>query len=92
MDPTVQINEKVDVVCIFRCKGDDFTICLPWKMRWRGRDIELSELALKHPTVQGRRMIHVFHMGDGVNGYRLEFDAERLTWRLMCLISGEDHA
>jgi hypothetical protein len=92
MDPTVQINERVDVVCVFKRQGESFSLCVPYKMRWRGREIELSELALRHPTVAGKRMVHVFHMGDGTNGYRLEFDAEALTWTLACLISGEDHA
>lgn len=92
MDPTIAINERVDIVAVFRKNGDIATLCMPCKMRWRGRDIDLTELALRHPTVAGKRMIHVFHMGDGVNGYRIEFDAESLTWTLICLISGEDHA
>ncbi|HET9098731.1 MAG TPA: hypothetical protein VFN51_03890 [Candidatus Saccharimonadales bacterium] len=92
MDPTIQINERVDMVVVYRRHGDIASLCVPAKMRWRGREIELSELALRHPTVAGKRMVHVFHMSDGVNGYRLEFDAEALTWTLICLISGEDHA
>ena len=59
-------------------------------MRWRGREIELTELALRHPTVQGKRMIHVFHMSDGANGYRLEFDAENLSWTLVSMLDGDD--
>ena len=92
MDPTVQINERVDMVVVFKRHGDVASLCVPCKMRWRGREIELTELALRHPTVAGKRMIHVFHVGDGVNGYRVEFDSEALTWTLISLISGEDHA
>lgn len=92
MDPTIHINERVDIVVVFRCHGDIASLCAPVKMRWRGREIELTELTLRHPTVAGKRMIHVFHVGDGVNGYRLEFDAEALIWTLVSLISGEDHA
>jgi hypothetical protein len=92
MDPTVEINERVDVVTVFRRQGDISSLCVPFRMRWRGREIDLTELALRHPTVQGKRMIHVFHVSDGINGYRLEFDAEALIWTLACLISGEDHA
>lgn len=92
MDPTIAINERIDVVCVFKKQSEGADICTPRKMRWHGREIELSELALRHPTQQGRRMIHVFHVGDGINGYRIEFDAEALTWTLACLISAEDHA
>ena len=67
MDPTVAINERVDVVTVFRRQGDISSLCLPCKLRWRGQEIELTELALRHPTVQGKRMIHVFHVSDGNN-------------------------
>jgi hypothetical protein len=87
MDPTVQINERVDVVAIYRRRGEVDSLCLPCKMRWRGREIDLTELALRHPTVQGKRMLHVFHVSDGSNGYRLEFDAERLYWTLVAMIA-----
>jgi hypothetical protein len=88
MDPTVLINERVDVVAIYRRQGDIGSLCVPCKLRWRGQDIELTELSLRHPTVQGKRMIHVFHVSDGSNGYRLEFDAESLTWTLVAMIEG----
>jgi hypothetical protein len=88
MDPTVLINERVDVVTVFRRQGDIGSLCTPCRLRWRGQDIELTELALRHPTVQGKRMIHVFHVSDGSNGYRLEFDAEGLTWTLVAMIEG----
>jgi hypothetical protein len=88
MDPTIEINERVDVVVVFRNRGDIASLCVPSRMRWRGRDIDLSELALRHPTIQGKRMIHVFHMSDGVSNYRLEFDAEALTWTLVAMIGG----
>ena len=87
MDPTTAINERVDVVAIFKRRGDVSSLCVPCRMRWRGRDIELTELALRHPTVQGKRMIHVFHVSDGSNGYRLEFDAEMLAWTLVAMIA-----
>lgn len=89
MDPTLQINERVDVVTVFKRQGDISSLCTPCKMRWRGQEVELTELALRHPTVAGKRMIHVFHVSDGVNGYRLEFDAEMLTWTLVALMSGD---
>jgi hypothetical protein len=57
-------------------------------MRWRGRDIELTELSLRHPTIAGKRMVHAFHVSDGSNNYRIEFDAETLTWTLVAVIEG----
>lgn len=89
MDPTVVVNERVDVAVVFKRQGDMGSVCTPHKMRWRGQEIDLTELALRHPTVQGKRMLHVFHVSDGANGYRLEFDAESLTWTLVAMIAGQ---
>jgi hypothetical protein len=33
-------------------------------------------------------MVHVFDMSDGTHDYRLEFDAERLTWTLVSMLAG----
>jgi hypothetical protein len=43
---------------------------------------------MRHPTSKGKRMIHVFEMSDGTNDYRLELDAERLTWTLVSMLEG----
>ncbi len=88
MDPTIAINERVDVVTVFKRQGDIASLCMPYKMKWRGQEIEFTELALRHPTVAGKRMVHVFHVSDGANGYRLEFDSEMLTWTLIAMIGG----
>lgn len=89
MNPIIEINEKVDMVTVFRSRGGADSLCVPHRMRWRGRDIDFVELGLRHPTVQGKRMIHVFHVSDGANGYRVEFDAERLAWILVAMIPEE---
>jgi len=88
VDPTIRINERVDVVTIFRANATEESICVPWKMKYRGQEIIFTVLGMRHPTAQGKRMIHVFEMSDGVNDYRLEFDAERLIWTLLNMIEG----
>jgi len=55
-------------------------------MKYKNQLIEFSELGLRHPTTKGRKMVHVFDMSDGVNDYRLEFDAESLTWTLVAIM------
>lgn len=88
MDPTVNVNERVDVVPIFYANAPERTLCVPWKMKFRGREFVFTIFGLRHPTAKGQRMIHVFEMSDGINDYRLEFDAERLTWTLVSMIEG----
>lgn len=91
MDNTIEISERVDVITRFRTHGDPLALCFPAKMQFRGQVIEFTELGLRHPTTKGRRMIHVFDMSDGSNDYRLEFDAEGLTWTLMAILPGTVH-
>lgn len=91
MNPVEEINERVDVAVTYQKDGDITTSAFPRKMIHRGRDITFTKLGMRHPTEQGKRMIHVFDMSDGTNDYRLEFDAERLTWTLVSMIAGSQY-
>ena len=88
MDPTVYINQKVDIVPIFRAHATELMVCLPWKMKYGIHEIVFTKFGMRHPTAKGRRMIHVFDMSDGTNDYRIEFDAERLSWTLVSIVEG----
>lgn len=88
MDPTIQINERVDVIPAFYGSGPERLLCVPKKMRYKNREIDFTVLGMRHPTAKGKRMIHVFEMSDGANDYRLEFDAESLTWTLVSMMEG----
>jgi hypothetical protein len=80
MNDETFLNERVQVVAVF---GTGNQPCLPVKFRRAtGREIEVRELGLRHPNGNGQRMLHVFDVTDGGADYRLEFDAERLTWHL----------
>lgn len=89
MDPTIVINQRVDVVVIYRQGPDTTSSVMPYKMRYRGQDIVFTRLGMRHPTAQGKRMVHVFDVSDDMNDYRLEHDAERLTWTLVAMIPGQ---
>lgn len=80
MNDETFLDEQIDVVAIFR---PGRTMCEPVKFRrTNGREIIVSEIGLRHPVPTGRRMVHIFDVTDGGADYRLEFDAEHLTWRL----------
>lgn len=81
MNDEVFLDERVEVVATF---GSGLHPCQPRKFRRAsGREITITEIGLRHPTVQGKRMVHMFDVTDGSADYRLEFDSERLTWRLV---------
>jgi hypothetical protein len=88
MDPTIRMDVIVDVVPIFKGRASELNVCVPWKMKWGGKEVVFEKLGMRHPTSKGKRLIHVFEVSDGTNDYRLEFDAERLTWRLVSMMEG----
>lgn len=80
MNDELFLNERVEVVATF---GVGLNPCSPRKFRRAsGRVIDITEIGLRHPTSAGARTVHVFDVTDGGADYRLEFDSERLTWRL----------
>ncbi len=80
MNDESSLNEQVDVVALFR---PGRTMCEPVKFRRKnGREVTITEIGLRHPRMHGAKTVHVFDVTDGTADYRLEFDAEGLTWRL----------
>jgi len=80
MNDEIFLNERVEVIAVF---NDGVSSCRPVRFkRKNGREIEVTEIGLYHPTAAGRRTVHVFDVTDGGADYRLEFDSERLTWLL----------
>lgn len=80
MNDETFLNERVRVIASF---GEGLYLCHPVRFkRPNGREITVTELGLRHPVARGTRMVHVFDVTDGGADYRLEFDAERLTWHL----------
>lgn len=80
MNDETFLNEPVQVVATFSLGHQP---CRPVKFRRAsGREVEVAELGLRHPLPQGVKTVHVFEVTDGGTDYRLEFDSERLTWRL----------
>lgn len=82
MNDEIFLNERVAVLVRFS-EGPE--MCMPLRFRRAsGREVAVTELGLRHPTSSGERTVHVFEVTDGAADYRLEFDSERLTWRLTC--------
>jgi hypothetical protein len=85
----IEIGDRVEVITRFASHGEPAYMVMPVKMRWKKEEITFTELGLRHPNAKGQRMILVFDMSFGANDYRLEFDAEALTWTLATIIEGE---
>jgi hypothetical protein len=80
MNDEILLDERIDVIATF---GTGLNPCRPVRFRRaNGREVRIEEIGLLHPVMAGRKTIHVFDVTDGQADYRLEFDSERLTWRL----------
>ncbi len=80
MDDELYMNERVDVIATF---SEGLNPCRPRRFRRKsGREVTISEIGLRHPSVKGKRTLHIFDVTDGEADYRLELDSERLTWHL----------
>jgi len=82
MENVATIDKDVSIVAYY-FKGSGQPKCFPKRMEYDGRQVIFTETGLRHPTHKGHRMIHVFDMTDGSADYRLEFDAETLSWKLI---------
>lgn len=85
MENVVKINKDVSVIAFYFRNTGERLRCFPKRIEWDGKTVNFTETGLRHPTKKGQRMIHVFDMSDGQADYRLEFDAERLTWTLISI-------
>lgn len=92
MENVVTINKDVSVVAFYFRNTGERLRCFPKRMEWDGRRVDFTETGLRHPTKKGARMVHVFDMTDGGADYRLEFDAERLTWTLVSISDASSYS
>lgn len=71
------IQERVDVVAVFpRISGR----AVPRRIRWQGRDYDVTEIGMHHPQREGRVLHHIFSVTAGALFFRLNFDTDTLQW------------
>ena len=85
MDQTNFINKDVSIVAYYFKSHARRLRCFPKRMEYDGKRVNFTETGLVHPTKKGQRMVHVFDMTDGQADYRLEFDAQALSWTLVAI-------
>ena len=80
MNDELFLNERIKVLAVF---GGGLNPCRPLRFRRiNGREVDITEIGLRHPNMKGKRMVHIFDVTDGQADYRLKFDAQQLTWHL----------
>jgi hypothetical protein len=75
-----QINESVSVDLLSNALTGKV---YPWVISWRGRRYTITKVGLHHRIRDGRDLIHVFSVTDGVTFFKLQLNTETLGWQLM---------
>lgn len=95
MENVININKDVSIIAYYFHNRGNRLNCFPKRMEYDGKRVDFTQTGLRHPTKKGQRMVHVFDMTDGQADYRLEFDAQSLTWTLISISDthlAENHA
>jgi len=77
---TTNINESVSVDLL---SNHVTKRAYPWVMHWRGRKYILRQVGMHHHIYEGKVLLHVFSVTDGISSFRLKFDTESLHWQLL---------
>lgn len=75
-----KIQEKVEVILRFRLNPKPETQI--YKIRWRGKEYTINELAYHYKVWEGRTRMHKFAVSTGNLDFRLSYDTENLFWLL----------
>lgn len=62
----------------------------PSVLYWHGRRYTLTQMGLHHMVRDGRTLFHIFSMTDGVTYFKLQFDTDTLSWKLLEVASEGD--
>ena len=73
------INEKISVISAYNRQTG---LVIPLKLHWQGRDYLIKKLSYYHRIRQGKLLLHIFHVTDGVMDFRLSLNSENLHWIL----------
>lgn len=74
------IYEKVEVITRFRLLPKPATEI--YKIRWRGREYLITNLAYHYKVWDGRTRVHKFAVSTNVMDFRMSYDTESLFWVL----------
>lgn len=74
------INESVSVNLLFNHLKRSV---MPTSLFWHGRRYTIAHVGLHHFLREGRVLVHIFSVTDGTTFFRLRFDTETLSWKLL---------
>lgn len=74
------INEPVSVVL---WSSHVSRKIMPYSLYWHGRRYQITNVGLHHTYREGRTLVHMFSVTDGMTFFKLAFNSETLNWKLL---------
>lgn len=73
------MHERVSVITVYdHLKGTT----LPWRVKWKGRVYQVSQLGLHHTRQDGNTLHHIFSVVASGLLLRLDLNSLTLVWHL----------
>ncbi|HVZ58522.1 MAG TPA: hypothetical protein VG935_02115 [Patescibacteria group bacterium] len=74
-----KINEQASVITVYdHLKGTT----QPWRIKWRERVYQVSEIGYHHTRESGTTLYHIFSLSAGSLFFRLSLNTQTLVWRI----------
>jgi hypothetical protein len=86
MDQVTLINKDVNIVAYYFRNNARRLRCFPKRMEYNGKRVEFTETGTMHSAEQLYGKVQLFDMTDGQADYRLEFNPDTLSWKLVAVI------
>ena len=72
------INQPIEVIAAFTRKK-----IVPLFFKWKNKRYKIRRINLVHSVREGRNKLYYFSVNDSINFFKLCFDTERGTWKLL---------
>ena len=80
-----KINEKVSVITVYNREKKTVR---PLKVRWHGREYEITKTGYIWKEWEGRTRIHCFAVSTSAMAFKLRLNTETLEWLLVEVSDG----
>ncbi|HUD06756.1 MAG TPA: hypothetical protein VMR34_02615 [Candidatus Saccharimonadales bacterium] len=86
MESKTLINKKINVTSLYFKNSFGLRI-FPRRIELEGREYSFIESGLAYRIKKPRGSLQIYDMSDGESSYRLQFDVDHASWKLISITS-----
>jgi hypothetical protein len=73
-----EVDDQIQVASLFK-NGE----IRPLKFLWKGREYAVQKINLSYARFEGRAKVYFFAVSDNTHFFKLQFNSDDLTWRVL---------